>query len=200
MGPVPQSDGHDAPRLVDELAPCVAAMVDDVVVGFEHAVGEPVVAQELPDVFGRIEFGTLRRQRQNGDVLGNVELVGHVPASLVDHQHGMGARRDMPGDFRQMQVHRVGVAFGQDERGALAVLGRDRAEDVGRGGALVLGRRRPRAALGPAPRDLVLLADAGFILEPDFYLVRLDAFFAGDLLQAPRETFLKSSIAPTRCA
>ena len=123
MGPVPQSDGHDAPRLVDELVPGVAAMVDDVVVGFEHAVGEPVVAQELPDVFGRIEFGTFRRQRQNGDVRGNVELVGHVPAGLVDHQHGMGAGRDMPGDFRQMQVHRVGVAFGQDERGALAVLG-----------------------------------------------------------------------------
>ena len=33
-------------------------MVDNVVVGFEEAVGEPVVAHELPDVFLRVEFGT----------------------------------------------------------------------------------------------------------------------------------------------
>jgi hypothetical protein len=31
-------------------------MVDDVVVGLEDAVGEPIVAHELPDVFLRIEF------------------------------------------------------------------------------------------------------------------------------------------------
>ena len=69
MGPVAQSDGHDAPGLVDELVPGVAAVSDDVVVAFEHVVGEPIVAQELPDIFGRIEFGTLCQQRQSGDVL-----------------------------------------------------------------------------------------------------------------------------------
>jgi hypothetical protein len=46
-----------------------------------------------------------------------------MPSSLVDHQHGVGARRDVLGDFSQMQVHRVGVAFGRDERRAVAVLG-----------------------------------------------------------------------------
>jgi hypothetical protein len=39
-----QSDGHDAPRLIDELVPCRTTMVDEIVVGFEDAVGEPVVA------------------------------------------------------------------------------------------------------------------------------------------------------------
>jgi len=168
MRPIAQADGHDAPGLLDELVPGVAAVSDDVVVGFEHAVGEPVVAQELPDVFGRVEFGAFGRQRQDGDVFGYVELVGHVPAGLVDHQHGVSAGRDLLGDFGQMQIHRVGVAFGQDERRALAILGRDRAEDVGRGGALVFGRRRARAAFGPPPRDFVLLADARLVAEPDF--------------------------------
>jgi len=40
-------------------------MVDEIVVGFEDAVGEPVVAHELPDVLDRVELWALRRQ-QNG--------------------------------------------------------------------------------------------------------------------------------------
>jgi len=35
--------------LIDELVPSLAAVVDEIVVGFEDAVGEPVVAHELPD-------------------------------------------------------------------------------------------------------------------------------------------------------
>ncbi len=52
---------HDAPGLFDEFIPCVAAMVDDVVLEFEHAVGEPVVSHELPDVFGGVEFRAFGR-------------------------------------------------------------------------------------------------------------------------------------------
>ena len=39
---------------IDELVPSVAAVIDDVVVGFEHPVGEPVVAHQLPDVLDRV--------------------------------------------------------------------------------------------------------------------------------------------------
>jgi hypothetical protein len=39
--------------LVDELIPGKAAVIDDLVIGLEDAVGEPVVADELPDVFDR---------------------------------------------------------------------------------------------------------------------------------------------------
>jgi hypothetical protein len=55
MCPIAQSEGHDSPREVDELVPGVTAMVDDVVVGLEDAVGEPVVAHELPCV--RVSLG-----------------------------------------------------------------------------------------------------------------------------------------------
>ena len=54
--PIAQSDGHDAPGSIDELVPGVAAMVDDGVVGLEHAVGQPVVAHELPDAFDRVQL------------------------------------------------------------------------------------------------------------------------------------------------
>jgi hypothetical protein len=50
MGPIAQSDGHDAPGLIDEAVPVLAAVGDDIVVVLEHAVGEPVVAHELSDV------------------------------------------------------------------------------------------------------------------------------------------------------
>ena len=95
MGPMAESDGHDAPRLIDELVPCVAAVIDDIVVRFEDAVREIVVAQELPDILGWIEFRAFGRQRQERDIRWNDELVGHMPASLVEKQHGMSARRDV---------------------------------------------------------------------------------------------------------
>ena len=62
MSPFAHADGHDAPRLVDEFVPRVAAVIDDVVVGFEYSVGQRVVAHELPDVFG-VKLGTFGRQR-----------------------------------------------------------------------------------------------------------------------------------------
>src|SRR6201993_5628590 len=85
------SRGHDAPRLVDELVPCRTTMVDEIVVGFEDAVGEPVVAHELPDVLDWVELWALRRQQNDGDVGRHEEARGQVPAGLVDQEDGGGA-------------------------------------------------------------------------------------------------------------
>ena len=92
----------------------------------------------------------------------------------------MFAGSDSLADLLQMQVHRPRVAHGQDEAGALAVVGADRAEDVGRRGALIVRSRGPRSAPGPAARDLVLLADASLIAEPDFQSREADARFQRD--------------------
>jgi hypothetical protein len=51
---------------------------------FEDAVRQPVVTQELPDVFDRIELGTFRRQQ--------------VPAGLIDQEYGVCAGRDGGGE------------------------------------------------------------------------------------------------------
>jgi hypothetical protein len=42
MSPLTHSNGHDAPWLFDEFVPNNAAMVDDIFVGFEDAIREPV--------------------------------------------------------------------------------------------------------------------------------------------------------------
>jgi len=69
MSPGSQSDGHDAPGLINELIPGGAAVIDEIIVGLKDAVREPVVAEKLPDVFDRIEFGAFRRQGDDGDVV-----------------------------------------------------------------------------------------------------------------------------------
>jgi len=108
----------------------------------------------------------------------------------------MGAGLDGLGDLHEVQVHCLGVAGRQDQGCALALLGADRAEDVGGSCTLVARRAGAGAALGPTAGDFVLLADAGLVGEPDFYRVAVDALLARDRLQTGGEAFLKSSIAP----
>ena len=49
-------------------------MIDEIFGVEKDAVGQPVVAHELPDVLLRVEFGALRRQRHDGDVAGHDEF------------------------------------------------------------------------------------------------------------------------------
>ena len=174
-------------------------MIEDVPGGFEDAVGKPVVAHELPGVLDRVKLGPLGRQQHDGDVGGQIELVGGVPARLIHQQDGMGIGGDRLGYLGEMQVHRRDVAEGQDQTRGLAFGRTDGAEDVGRLGALIMRGRRPRAAPGPTPGDLVLLADPGLVGEPDLYaLARRLA--GGNLRQAGGEVFLKATAASGFCA
>ena len=131
---------------------------------------------------------------------GTASLLGQVPSGLIDKKRCVPSGCDVGRDRRHMQAHRLGVAPGQDQADALALLGADSAEDVGRRRALVLRGRWPGAALRPASRDLVLLTDARFIAEPDLYIARIDALLARDLVEKGGEVFLKASMAPSACA
>ena len=48
-----------------------------------------------------------------------------MPSGLVDDEYGVLAGSHFGGDFGEVQVHRLGVAGGQDERGSLAIAGAD---------------------------------------------------------------------------
>lgn len=188
MSPIAQSNGHDAPRLIAELIPCVATKFDDLFVRIEDAVGEPVVADELPDVFGWVEFRRLGRQGQDGDVVGQAELFRGVPAGLIKDEDGMCAGIDCGADLGEMGVHRLGVAPRQDQADSLTFLRTDGAEDAGPFGAQILWGAGPRAALGPAAGDLVFLADPSFVLVPNFdFHLRIE--LCPDRLQLGGEVF-----------
>jgi hypothetical protein len=45
--PIAAGDGHDFPRLIDERVPSVAAVIDDIVEGFENSVRQPVLPHEF---------------------------------------------------------------------------------------------------------------------------------------------------------
>ena len=68
MRPIPQSDCHYAPWLIDKFVPGMAAVVDDIFVGLEDPIGQPVVAHELPDILHHVKLRALRWQRQQGNV------------------------------------------------------------------------------------------------------------------------------------
>ena len=107
----------------------------------------------------------------------------------------MLARSDLVRDFDEVQGHRLGIAAGRDECCSLAVVRATCSEDVGGGGALIVRGAGSCPASGPAPRDLVLLADPRFVLEPDLYRRALRESFS-DLCQlGGKAPFLKASIA-----
>ena len=79
-------------------------MVEDVVVGFEDAVREPIVAHELPDV--------LDRQRQERDVVWDGKPLRDMPSRLIKKKDSVRAGRDRKRDFLQMKRHGFTVAGG----------------------------------------------------------------------------------------
>src|ERR1700720_4148391 len=81
-----------------------------VVVGFEDAVREPIVAHELPDVLDRIELGRFRRQRQERDVVWDGKPLRDMPSRLIKKKDSVRARRDRKRDFLQMKRHGFTVA------------------------------------------------------------------------------------------
>src|SRR5580700_2874889 len=67
-----------------------------------------------------------------------------------------------------MEGHSFGIGYRQDEGCRSATLRTDGAEDVGPFVALITRGARSCSALGPDAGQGALLADARFILEPDF--------------------------------
>lgn len=174
-------------------------MVEDVVVGFEDAVREPIVAHELPDVLDRIELGRFRRQRQERDVVWDGKPPRDMPSRLIKKKDSVRAGRDRKRDFLQMKRHGFTVAGGEYEPGAFSFGRADGAENIGRTRPLVVRRRRPCPAFRPSAGDLVFLPDPSFVLKPNLYRLAR-SLFCGCLLHEGEKVFLKATAASSSCA
>src|SRR6185436_16313643 len=130
-----------------------------------------------------------------GDVLRHDQATGRMPAGPIDEEHGVGAAADTARDLDEVELHRLAVGVGHGERRA----GAARAEQVGAFVALIGGLAWARAAPRPLPHEAVLLADAGFVLEPD--LDRLAFRQAGAVsVQRRGEVFLKAATVSSSLA
>jgi len=194
MRTLPHADGHDAPWLADEVVPGEAAVVDNIVIGFEYPVGEPVVAHELPDILDRVESGAARWERQQGDVGRHDQFGRTVPSSLIEDEHGVGTGCHVEGDLFQMHAHRFPVAAGHDDAGSLAFSRTDRTKDPGRGSPLIARSCGTRSASGPAPSELGLLTDPGSIPPLQLYRRSFGEAVA-DLRQTGLEVVLKMAMS-----
>ena len=108
-------------RLIDELVPSVATVVDDVVEGFEDLVREPVVV--------RMNCQTFSCGFSSGHFAGNgmSVMLGRNASGAGEEMPAMapsptrargGARRDLGGDFGQVHVHGFGVVHRGKTRAA----------------------------------------------------------------------------------
>ena len=174
--------------------PCVAGFINDVVVVIEDGDREFVAAQIFPDVFDRIEFRSVGWQTHKGDVFRDRERGGNMIAGAIEDESGMATSRYLSADSSEMQRHSFGVGCGHDQTCCDATLRTGRTEQVGPIVASVVRRAGSRSTLGPDAGQRPLLADPGFILEPDFDRLVFGA--VGDLRHDCRgEVFLNVSWA-----
>ena len=90
----PRSDRADCFGVACKEVPSLTARLDDFFICVEDRDCELVGAQTGPDVFERIEFGGIGRQRQKRYVFGYLQCFCAMPARAIEHKDGMGARRD----------------------------------------------------------------------------------------------------------
>ena len=91
-----------------------------------------------------------------------------MPPGSIKDDNGVGFWIDLFTDFLKVQRHGPGVGLGNHPCGADTPGWADGAEDIGPGIALVTRLPRSTAALSPDTRQRSLLANARFILPPDF--------------------------------
>jgi hypothetical protein len=173
-------------------------VIEDVLVGAEDPVREPVLAQELPDVLDRVQLRSFGGERHERDVGRDDQPPREMPAGLVEQNHRMGARRNHLRDLGEVQGHRLCGAAREDQASSLAFSRADGSEDVGGLGSQVARCAGPCAPPGPAPGDLVLLPDPGLVAKPE--LDRFAACLLGDRLQTGGELFLKADTSASLLA
>ena len=159
----------DGVALVCESEAALCDQVIEALDGGEAAVGERFV-DEPPKVFGRLELGTMGGLEYETNAVGHGEVLGSVPAGIVELKHDAlavaGAHRSRKIDedeLEQLLADGVGdvphrpAGRGLDETGHIEPLETMMAE-----------RDRPFSNRCPyAPHDR-LQADAVFIHRPDF--------------------------------
>ena len=136
---------------------------------------------------------------KQADVAWDPQLAARLmPSGSIEEQYGVAALRHLAADLLEMQVHRLGVGIRQDQGRADIPKRTDGAKYVGPFASLIARPGWTAAALGPNASQCALLADAGFVLPPEFN--RFFARMLGDRgFDQIGEVFLCASCAAGSC-
>src|SRR3954471_2284567 len=94
--PIPAADGAYAFGIVDQEVPGLSAGFDDVVVGIPNPGAELVLTQIVPDVFHRVQLGTVGRQGEQGEIGRYLQLLAPLmPSRPVADQDGVRRRGNL---------------------------------------------------------------------------------------------------------
>lgn len=161
----------NAPGFLAEFLPGVAGGRNDLVVGVEDPGAKEVGFEVLPDFFGGIQIGGSSRQRNEGKVGRNREVVRHMPAGSVDQQRRVDMGRELGTDGVEMVLHHLRVGGGQDQGHPSIAPRTEGAEQVHIGIAGIDGSSGPATCCRPTPNPRAFLADPTLILTPQFHFL-----------------------------
>ena len=110
-------DGIDALEISDEEQPSVLTGGENCLIAVPNARAEFVPPQVIPDVFDRIEFRRVRRQRQQRDVVWNAQSFALlVPTGAVAYDDGVCTACHLDADLLEMFRHCLSVDCRHDDR------------------------------------------------------------------------------------
>jgi len=142
--------------------------------GIQVLVGpvRPVMApQVVPEILHRVQLWRARRQRHQRNVRRHPQRLRPVVACSIPDQRDVFALGNRLRQPVEELLRGVGVDVLGNQTFRPAGGRTNRGEDLQALEAALLRRPRPRTFVGPDRCQRALLAEAGFVLEPDFDLL-----------------------------
>ena len=131
------------------------------------AVDQAGVGQR-PQVLGGLQFGRVRREEEQVDMVGHTQLHAGVPSGAIEDQHNLLARTraHLAGKFRQFDFKERNADRRRQMKDGPARGGMDKADQVAPGLAVLHPRHRALAYRRPDPPQQRFQADPMFISRP----------------------------------
>jgi len=166
-------------------------LVNDRVQRGEDLVSDVVLAQVIPEMFDRVEFRAVGRERQQVEGGGNLQGGGAVPTGAIQQHQAMVVGKTS-GGVRQEQGHGFGIHPGQDQRAEFAIEGADGGQAVDELADDLVPDDGAQGPRGPATALIADAAETGFVLKQQTH-PRLGRKPAPHFLEDLGEFFLNRS-------